>query len=136
MTMAQKILIIEDDEDQAKILKLRLNSGGFDARSVPDALLAIQEARTFKPELIFLDLMLPGGGGLEVLGRLKLSIYTNKIPIVVMTGMDNEEYKSKVLKIGVEAFVQKPYDTQKMVELARGILEGVSGSEKNSKPAA
>ncbi len=76
------------------------------------------------PDLIILDLMLPGGGGLGVLVRLKMSVLTNDIPVLVLTGMQDPDYKEKVLEKGVDAYLQKPYDpVELLTEIKRLIGE-------------
>ena len=123
--MKKKILIIEDNSDTAKILSLRLSAEGFETYSAPDALLGIQEAHAFKPDLILVDLMLPGGGGLEVISRLQMSVRTNRTPIIVVTGMAGREIKENVLKCGVAAFVPKPFEFPELLSEIRKAL-GIS----------
>ncbi len=121
--MAKKVLIIEDDTDVAKILALRFKSAGFEFSHVVDGVNAIKEAQHFKPDVIILDMMLPAGGGLGVLKNLRMSTNTSLIPIIVYTGMDNEERKKEMEALGVEAYIQKPYDPQKIVEKAIELIK-------------
>ena len=130
--MPQKILIIEDDVDLAKILTKRLLAAGYDVASAPDAISGVKLAHD-KPDLIMLDLMLPGGGGLLVLERIKLSVHTNRIPVIIMTAMENADNKQKVLASGVEAFIQKPYDAQAVMAEVKRILGGSAGDTQGKK---
>ena len=68
----QKILIIEDEADIAQVLAKRLMTAGYETMISSDAILGITEAHKYKPDLVVLDLMLPGGGGQGALNRLKL----------------------------------------------------------------
>ena len=120
--MAKRILIVEDDENLGKILGGRLRAAGFDVRWVPDAISAVGHAVEFKPRLIILDLMLPGGDGLGVLRHLNASVYTNLIPVMVLTGREEEDWKRQALSLGVVAYVLKPYDAKYVVEEAKKIL--------------
>jgi DNA-binding response OmpR family regulator len=108
--MAGKILIIEDDKDMAMVLAMRLTKAGYEVHTALDAAFGVKEAHQFKPQLIILDLMLPAGGGFAVLDRIKLSTHTNQIPIFVLTGSDSDQYKQKVMGLGVQQYIQKPYD--------------------------
>lgn len=114
--MDKRILIIEDDRELADLMVDRLISEGFETSHVMDGLMGVSEAHKFKPHLIILDLMLPGGGGVSVLDKLKMSTHTRHIPIIVLTGSDNDELKKKVLDRGISSYMQKPYDGKKLVE--------------------
>jgi len=114
--MDKRILVIEDDRELADLIVERLIGEGFETSHVIDGLMGVSEAHKFKPHLIILDLMLPGGGGLNVLDKLKMSTHTRHIPIIVLTGSDNDELKKKVLDCGISSYMQKPYDGKKLVE--------------------
>lgn len=126
--MAHKVLIIEDEPDVAKLLVLRFRAAGFEVRHVPDALFGFMESRSFAPDVIVLDLMLPAGGGLTALQQIRQSVHTSHIPIIVYTGKEDTNYKKQVEECGVQAYFQKPYDHQKIVEKALQLIkEGGSG---------
>jgi len=131
--MSQKILIIEDEAEAAELLASRLMAAGYEVITAPDATFAIKETHQFKPNLIILDMMLPGGGGAAVLDRLKLSVYTNRIPVLVLTGMGLGEAQKKVEKFGVKKIVQKPYDAQQLLTEIKNILGGRT-DETSAKP--
>jgi DNA-binding response OmpR family regulator len=118
----KKILVIEDEQDVAKVLVKRLSSAGYETILALDASMGVREAHKSKPHLIVLDLMLPGGGGLSVLKNLKMSTHTMSIPILVLTGSQDEAYKKKVLEAGVEAFMQKPYEIDAVLSQIKDIL--------------
>ncbi len=111
-----KILIIEDDPDLRTILVTRLTASGFEVKTAQDGVLAIKEAHSFQPQLIILDLMFPAGGGNSVLRNLKMSNQTSSIPIIVLTAMKNENKKAEVLKLGVAAYLEKPYNPDQLLQ--------------------
>jgi len=84
--------------------------------------MVVEVACTFNPDLIMLDLMLPGGDGLVVLKRLWMIPSVKNIPVVVLTGVRDEGYKKKILEAGVSAYVEKPYDVEDLLSKIRGIL--------------
>lgn len=117
-----KILIIEDEADLAKILHKRLEDKGFKVICAPDAHLGVDLAHKQRPDLIILDIMLPLGGGVTVLRNLRISTHTMHIPILVLTGMQDEELKINILKIGVAAYMQKPYEIEELSKEINRIL--------------
>ncbi len=118
----KKILIVEDEDDIAVLIHKRLRSEGFEATRVPDALQAMQLIQQSRPDLVILDLMLPAGGGLAVLERMRISVFAKDTPVIVLTGMQDPAHKEKVLKHRVEAFLQKPYDPETLLsEIKRAL---------------
>ncbi len=118
----KKILIVEDEDDIAVLLRKRLRSEGYEATRVPDALQAMQLIQQSRPDLVILDLMLPAGGGLSVLERMRTSVFAQDTPVIVLTGMQDPAHKEKVLEHGVEAFLQKPYDPEALLSEIRRVL--------------
>ncbi|MFA6384773.1 MAG: response regulator [Candidatus Omnitrophota bacterium] len=118
----KKILVVEDEVDIAKVLLKRLNDAGFETQCALDAYLAVKFCHDFAPDLVILDLMLPAGGGLFVLENIRASAKTNSIPVLVLTGIKDEEYKQKVLDQGVSAYMEKPYEHQELIKTINKIL--------------
>jgi len=118
-----KIIIVEDELDTVKVLAKRLSSKGFEVVTAADAYQGITLALKEKPDLIILDLMLPAGGGLSVLKNIRMSGRTRIIPVVVLTGIKNEDYKRQVLNEGVEAYLEKPYDPDVLISTIQNILK-------------
>lgn len=121
---SKKVLIVEDDFDVAKILVVRFRAAGFEIRHVQDGMYAMKEAREFSPNVIVLDLMLPAGGGWGVLRHVRLSSYTSTIPIIIYTGMQEDERMHEIEELGVQDYFLKPYDPQKIVERAEELIQG------------
>ena len=116
------ILVVEDELDVQKVVAKRLSSRGFTVHCASDGYQAVQKAHSLAPDLIVLDLQLPAGDGLSVLRKLRISKDTRKTHIVVLTGMTNELFKQSVLTEGVDAYLQKPYDSQVLLETIDKIL--------------
>lgn len=117
-----KILIIEDEHDVAKVVSKRLSDAGFESVVAGDAYRGVELAHKEKPDLIILDLMLPAGGGIGALKNIRGSSHTANIPVVVLTGMQDAAYKKNILDQGVEAYLEKPYDAQELIETIKGVL--------------
>jgi DNA-binding response OmpR family regulator len=116
------ILVVEDELDVQKVVAKRLSSRGFTVHCASDGYQAVQKAHKVAPDLIVLDLQLPAGDGLSVLRKLRISEDTKKMHIVVLTGMTNEMFKQSVLTEGVDAYLQKPYDSQVLLDTIDKIL--------------
>ncbi|NWF54321.1 MAG: response regulator [Syntrophaceae bacterium] len=112
---AKKILIIDDDRDLLRGFRLRLTSCGFDVQIAPDAILAMQMALQFKPDLILLDIGLPGGDGYLTMTRLRSHMHLAQVPIIILTAGDASIHRDRALKAGAVAFFQKPIENQQLL---------------------
>lgn len=118
-----KILAIEDEIDALRVLRKRLIDSGFEVVVSTDAYQGIEAAHREKPDLIILDLILPAGGGWSALKNIKASLHTRFIPIVVLTGVKNENLKDNLIAEGAEAYFEKPYDSKELIEAIKKILK-------------
>jgi len=84
--MAKRILLVEDNEDVALALTVRLAGAGFEVRSVTTAMGGIKALDIFEPDLVLLDLLVPGGGGFSVLKALRKAPHTRRVPVIVIRG--------------------------------------------------
>jgi len=121
--MRKKILIVEDNEDVALGLTVRFAGAGFEVRSVSTAPDGVKALDLFEPDLLLLDLLVPEGGGFSVLKALRSSPHTGRVPVIVMTGLDDKEYRDKIRSLGVSAFLEKPCDPERLMEMTRDLLD-------------
>ena len=124
-----KILIADDDKVTLNLLGVTLQKAGYQIVTAQDAMQAVMTAHRLRPDAILLDVMMPGGGGMGVLKKLKASSQTQLIPVVAMSSSPEPELQDHLLAEGAHAFLKKPVD---LVEL-RGVLgrlleEGRDGS--------
>jgi len=117
----RRILLVEDEDDIAILLSRRLESEGYSVTRVADGVQAMQAAMRLRPSLIILDLMLPGGGGLSVLRKIRRSYLTQSIPVIVLTGMQDDDHKKQVIEF--EGYLQKPYDPAELLASIEGLIE-------------
>ena len=117
-----KILIVEDEVDITTVLKKRLNDLGFQVVVAQDGYEGTQLAHKEVPDLVILDLMLPVGGGLSVLQNIRMSAQIRDIPVLVLTGIKDAEYKKKVLAAGADIYMEKPYDPQELADNINKLL--------------
>jgi DNA-binding response OmpR family regulator len=107
-------------------LKYNLESGHFRVMTASDGEAALSEARTCSPDLIILDLMLPGLGGLEVARILRKE---TRVPILMLTAKDSETDKVLGLEIGADDYVTKPFAMQELLARVRALLRRASPAE-------
>lgn len=121
--MAKKtILIVDDDKDMIRLLSTRLKANGYNTVFATDAYAATSLAKKSTPDLIILDLVLPGGGGFQVMERLEF--LSTPIPIIVLTGAEPQDNVERALKSGAAAYFQKPPDNDKLLAAIQKALEG------------
>lgn len=106
-TDKQKILSIEDDALLAKVLVEGLTLEGFEAINVNNGLIALEETKKIKPDLILLDLILPGLDGFEVLKQLKADNATKKIPVMIVSNLGTLADIKSVRALGAEEYFIK-----------------------------
>ena len=128
--MKEKILNVEDEKDIIKMLEYNLKKEGFrvvDARDGEDALdLANRE----NPDLILLDLMLPGMDGLEVCKALKKENKTGSIPVIMLTAKSQESDKVVGLELGADDYVTKPFSPRELIARIKAVMRRVTEKEK------
>lgn len=117
-----KILIVEDDIDLAMVLQMNLSSKGYKVLVAHDALSGTSLTHAETPDVIILDINMPAGGGLAMLKNIKLSIKTKMIPVIVLSGSEDEELIHTVLHSGVESYIKKPYDLEDLCRHIKAAL--------------
>ena len=118
----KKILLVDDDPNVRKGMHVRLTANHYDTFFAADAIAAMAEARKHQPDLIILDLGLPGGDGLVVMQWLKAIPALALIPIIVVSARDIRANQHRVLKAGAKAFLQKPVDNSEFFAVIRCAL--------------
>jgi two-component system, OmpR family, alkaline phosphatase synthesis response regulator PhoP len=117
-----KILVVEDEEDIADLVKYHLEKEGFTARTVADGKRALDLIVRDHPDLIVLDLMLPGLDGLEVCRRLRAQSATQGIPIIMLTARGEEVDRIIGLEMGADDYVPKPFSPRELVARVKAVL--------------
>ncbi len=129
----KKILIVEDDPDLVNALSKRLRANSYDTICALDAFSAIQMAHKNKPDLIILDIGLPGGDGFSVKKVLDSSVHISDIPVIVITALNNSTTFKRSFRAGVAAFFQKPVDDQQLLSIVETVLGEPSLLEEKRK---
>lgn len=130
--MGKKILLVDDDPDLLYGMNIWLRSKGYQVSLATDATSALSLAQALKPDLILLDIGLPGEDGYLTMGRLKSLLPLAPIPIVIITAADASLHQEKTLQTGAEAFFQKPIDLEQLLATIKKFL-GEEPAEKEAK---
>lgn len=131
----QKVLVIDDEENIIEFIKLGLRYEGFQVESAPDGEQGIVAAQRINPELIILDVMMPGIDGIEVCQRLRNNPTTRDIPILMLTAKDEVRDRISGLDAGADDYLTKPFDFDEMLARIRAILRRQKRATSNPNGA-
>ena len=123
----KKILIVDDNEDVSRGLRILFRAHDYTTVVAGDAVTAISQAKSEKPDLIVLDLGLPAGDGYLVMERLGNIDELAAIPVIVFTAREEEFHRERALEAGAKAFFQKPVDHAELLASVQQILLGRVG---------
>ncbi len=118
----EKILVVEDERDIQELLQYNLAKEGYTVVPVTSGEEALRVARTESPDLVLLDLMLPGVDGLEVCRRLKREPDTQGLPIVMLTAKGEEADIVTGLELGADDYISKPFSPRVLIARIRAVL--------------
>ena len=122
-----KVLVVEDEKSFVEALKVGLDREGFDVKVAEDGLMALELFRTFKPDLILLDVMLPKISGLDVCKEIRTE---SKVPIIMVTAKSEEIDTVVGLEVGADDYVTKPYRLREVVARMRSLLRRSNWSDE------
>lgn len=118
----KKILIIEDEPDAATLLKMHLEKHGYEVLSAGDGKEGYRLARTRAPDLILLDLMIPGMDGFWVCSMIKSDKKFSGIAIIALTGRSSADDMNTAKKCGVNDYVVKPFEFSELLAKIKGLI--------------
>ena len=133
MVNKQKILIVDDDENIAELISLYLTKECFDTMTVNDGEQALVAYDTYQPNLILLDLMLPGIDGYQVCRELRTR---SNVPIIMLSAKGEIFDKVLGLELGADDYIMKPFDSKEMVARVKAVLRRYHAVPKPESPAA
>jgi len=105
-----KILLVDDEPDIVELLKLRLETNGYEVITAYDGVACLEKVKTDAPDVILLDLVMPGMDGYQVCHRLKESLKTKDILVILFTASYSESMADKVEDLGAFDYIVKPFD--------------------------
>jgi putative two-component system response regulator len=120
--MLERILIVDDEFGARTALAALLRREGWDVKDASDGAAALELCATFRPDLILLDILMPGMSGFEVCRRIKATPETRLTPVVLITGLSNTEDRIEGINAGADDFLSKPIDFNELLARTRSLL--------------
>jgi two-component system phosphate regulon response regulator PhoB len=137
MNMTKKvILVVDDEEDVLELVSYNLEKNGYNVEKAVAGEEALSKTRTKLPDLIILDLMLPGIDGLEVCKQLKNNPKTEHIPVIMLTAKGEESDVVVGLEVGADDYITKPFSPKVLVAKVRRILHRSTLLQRDSSPVS
>ena len=121
--MRDNILVVEDESDVVDIVRYHLAKAGFQVQAAASGNLGLEMARKMRPNMIILDLMLPGMTGQEVCRALKADTNTETIPVMMLTARNKPHERVKGFELGADDYVTKPFSTRELVLRVQALLK-------------
>ncbi len=118
----KKVFIVEDDKKIALAMSVRLKTYGYEVTNAYDAVTAVNVARKCKPDLILLDISMPGGDGFALAERFQNLVDTAGVPIIFITASKKQGLREKAMEMGAAGFFEKPYDSEKLVSTVSTLI--------------
>jgi len=128
--MNKLIVVVDDEPDIVELITHHLNKEGFKVRGFYDGESVLAFVKNALPDLIILDLMLPGIDGLEVCRTLKMSEKTSSIPIIMLTAKDTETDIVVGLELGADDYIVKPFSPRELVARVKAVLRRAQPKKK------
>jgi DNA-binding response OmpR family regulator len=127
---AGRVLVVEDDEAIRDVVKFNLVAAGYEVMEAADGNTALRTARTGRPDLVVLDLMLPGLSGLEVCRSLRRD---SVVPIIMLTAKDTETDRVVGLELGADDYITKPFSMRELLARVGAVLRRSAGPASSSE---
>jgi DNA-binding response OmpR family regulator len=121
------VLVVEDDATVAEVVARYLERDGYTVGNVSDGVSALQRIERAPPDLVVLDIMLPGMDGLEVCSRLRAE---SRIPIVLLTAMGDESDRIAGLELGADDYITKPFSPRELVARVNAVLRRTGADDR------
>lgn len=130
MSEKKKILIVDDDEDISELISLYLIKECFDAKRAEDGDVALSLFKEYQPDLILLDIMLPGKDGYDICREIRK---TSKVPIIMLSAKGEIFDKVLGLELGADDYMIKPFDSKELVARVKAVLRRFTTDEAGNK---
>lgn len=125
MTQGARILVVDDEPQIRRSLQVNLERSGYAVDAVETGEAALESARNRHPDVIILDLLLPGIGGVEVVRRIRAS---STVPIIVLSALGEETRKVEALELGADDYMTKPFGMEELLARIRSLLRRAAGA--------
>lgn len=119
-----KVLVVDDEPNIVLSLEFLMEQAGFQVVTAYDGEAALERINDSAPDLLLLDISLPGISGFDVLEHLRRSEATAQLPVIMLTAHGRDIEREKVLALGADDYITKPFSTQSLIEKVKSLLSG------------
>jgi DNA-binding response OmpR family regulator len=123
---SHKILVIDDEPEITDIVKAFLTNAGYQVKVENSPVNAVETARSFKPDLILLDIMMPVMDGYEVCSAIKSNADLSNAPVLFLTGKDAGDDDGRSFESGGDLFIKKPFSCERLLQMVKMVLISVA----------
>jgi two-component system alkaline phosphatase synthesis response regulator PhoP len=120
--MAKKIMVVDDEPYIARVIKFKLEQEGYTVISANDGQSGLQKIKEEKPDLVLLDVMMPGLSGYEVCQKIKEDADLAGIPVVILTAKGQERDREQGMTMGASDYITKPFSPNRLLELVKSMI--------------
>lgn len=121
--MPRHVLLIDDEKAISAALTIRLRAVGYDITSMSDGQSGLVEAAKMRPDVILLDIRMPGMDGYEVCIRLKSAPETSHIPVIFLSANATESTRKQAMEVGGAAFISKPFEAKDVIDAVVSLMD-------------
>ena len=122
---AARIMVIDDEPEITEIIEAFLDNAGYTVKVENQPQNAIHLAREFNPDLILLDIMMPGTDGYQICNQIKEDQVLSETPVIFLTGKDSKDDQGKSFQVGGDMFIKKPFSCERLLEIVNIVLLSV-----------
>lgn len=134
--MGKKILLVEDEPNILEAIGFILSREGWDVRGHGKGETAVDEIRRVAPDMVVLDVMLPGRSGLEILRDLRAAPETTDLPVLMLTAKGQTKDRDQAMALGADAYLTKPFSNAELVSTLETLVKGRRPVETDAPPAS
>ena len=121
-----KVLVVDDEPEITDIVQTFLTESGYSVDVLNNARDAVTRAKEFKPDVILLDIMLPGADGYTVCQWIKAEPELSSVPVIFLTGKDRNDDQGRSFKAGGDMFIKKPFSCERLLEIVNIVVMSTS----------
>jgi two-component system alkaline phosphatase synthesis response regulator PhoP len=120
--MPKKIMVVDDEPYIARVIKFKLEQEGYTVISANDGITGLTKIKEEKPDMVLLDVMMPGMSGYEVCQKIKGDAELAGIPVVILTAKGQERDREQGFSMGASDYITKPFSPNRLLELVKSII--------------
>jgi DNA-binding response OmpR family regulator len=120
-----KILVVDDEPEITEIIEAFLDNAGYVVKVENQPVRAVLQAREFKPDLILLDIMMPGTDGYQICNQIKEDPAMAETPVIFLTGKDSKDDQGRSFQSGGDMYIKKPFSCERLLEIVNIVLVSV-----------